>query len=152
MKKLYTLILSIVSINCIAQLSISTAGTPVVIDFENTISGVNNGNFDGSGLQTSPGTGELDSDAWAIEGLSDGDITYGDNSTTGDYAKGISTGGEFSGGLYAWDISGDTAIGFQPTGGDWTPGNLTLKVEKNTGGALGSVALFFSLFINYDSG
>ncbi len=151
MKKIYVLALSLVSLNCLAQLSLTTTGSPATIDFENTIAGVNNGNYTGQGLKSNPNSGFLDADAWEISGLSTGMHNFGDSSVTGDFAKGVSSGGVFSGGLYAWVNSGDTAIGFQPTGSDFTPGTITLKIDNNTGSSLDSITLSYDLWINNDA-
>lgn len=150
MKKIYAFILSFISIHCFAQVNLTSVGNAVVIDFENTITGVNNGNFAGSGLTPNPIVGQLNSNAWAIEGLSNGNIIFGDSSVTGDYAKGISSGGTSSGGVYAFINNNDTAMGVQPTGSDFTPGAIILKVENNTGITLDSISLAYDLWINND--
>jgi 2',3'-cyclic-nucleotide 2'-phosphodiesterase (5'-nucleotidase family) len=150
MKKIYAFLLSLVSVNCFAQLSITSVGSPEVIDFQNSISGVNNGSFTGSGLDSNPGVGLLDADAWEITGMSDGNHNFGATSTSGDYAKGTSIGGVFSGGLYGFINGTDTAMGVQPTGSDFTPGTITLKIQNNTGIALDSVSLAYDLWVNND--
>jgi len=54
-------------------LQLSTANTNYIIDFDNTVANVNNGQFNGTGFTTSPAVGQLNSNAWATEGMSDGD-------------------------------------------------------------------------------
>ena len=137
-----------------AQWEITSLGeTGDTITFDGTIDDVNNGTFTGSGLTASPGSGLLDSDAWQILGLSDGNTTYGGTHTTGDYAKGSSAGGEFGGGIYAFEVaSGDTAMGVQPTGGDWTPGDIILRVVNSTGDTADSFTIAYDLFINNNEG
>ncbi len=116
------------------QLSITTEGTPFTIDFDGTVSGVNNGQFAGSGFQPSPSSGMLDSDAFSTTGLSDGDLGFGGTGTTGDYARGTSTGGETDGGIYGFEVaSSDFTLGFQASIADLTPGEIILRMTNNTG-------------------
>lgn len=151
MKKIYSLVFTLLSIPCFAQVSLTTSGAPVVIDFENTVSGVNNGNFTAGGITPTPTAGQLDSDAWLVEGLSQGNTTFGGSFTTSDYAQGNSIGGVFSGGIYGFVVApGDTALGIQPTGSDFTPGSITLKIENNTGVSLDSIRLSYMLYFNND--
>ncbi|NBD36582.1 MAG: hypothetical protein GVY30_11375, partial [Chloroflexi bacterium] len=94
--------------------------------------------FDGSGFAPSPAAGQLDSDAWSVTGLSDGDVGFGDTcSGDVDCARGPSTGGVSTGGVYAFDVgSGDYILGIQPGGSDFTPGEFILKVQNTTGSTL----------------
>ena len=50
------------SVRTFGQLSISSEGTPFTIDFDNSVTGVNNGQFAGSGFQSAPSAGQIDSD------------------------------------------------------------------------------------------
>ncbi|MGM0575061.1 MAG: OmpA family protein [Myxococcota bacterium] len=87
--------------------------------------------FEGAGFAPSPAAGELDSDHWRVEGLSDGDTAFGDTATTGDFARGLSPGGETFGGVYAFEVStGDHALGAQPTTDDMAPGSFVLRVRN----------------------
>ncbi|MCK5372470.1 MAG: hypothetical protein KAQ62_28100, partial [Cyclobacteriaceae bacterium] len=123
-----------------AQLSIDTEGTLFPITFDATVSGVNEGQFAGSGFQSSsPSSGRIDSDGIIVTGLSDGDMVFGSDYTTGDYARGPSNGSETTGGIYAFQVaSSDYALGFQPVGippdleNDLTPGEIILKITNNT--------------------
>lgn len=137
-----------------AQWEITALGeTGDTITFDATMSGVNNGVFSGTGFETTPSSGQLDSDAWKFTGLSDGSSHFGGNFNTGDYAKGASAGGVFSGGVYSFGVaSGDSAVGIQPTGSDWTPGTIILKIENNTGYDVDSVYLGYDLYINNNEG
>jgi hypothetical protein len=155
MKKLLLALGLLVSVQIAsAQWEITSLGeTGDTITFDGTIDDVNNGTFTGSGLTGSPGSGLLDSDAWRILGLSDGNTSYGGTHTTGDYAKGASAGGIFSGGIYAFAVaSGDTAMGVQPTGSDWTPGDIILRVVNSTGDTADSFTIAYDLFINNNEG
>ena len=137
-----------------AQWEITSLGeTGDTITFDATMSGVNNGTFTGSGLEGTPAAGQLDSDAWKITGLSDGSTNFGGDYNSGDYAKGASAGGVFSGGIYSFGVAvGDSAVGVQPTGSDWTPGAIILKIENNTGYDVDSVYLSYDLYINNNEG
>ncbi len=110
------------------QLSFTANGTQT-IDFSTTISGVNNGTFDGSGFTPTPAVGQLDSDAFAITGFSDGNLAFGGTQTTGDFARGGTTGSITTGGIYAYTTN--PAIYIQPGGSDFTPGDITLRIQNN---------------------
>jgi hypothetical protein len=118
-----------------AQLSVDAGGTTYTVDFDNTVSGVNNGQFNGTGFTPAPAAGQLDSDAWASTGMSDNmNATFGGSYTTGDFARGATSGGITSGGFYAFQAAtANYSFGAQPTSADWTPGTITLKILNNTG-------------------
>ncbi|MEL6319401.1 MAG: ExeM/NucH family extracellular endonuclease, partial [Cyanobacteria bacterium J06626_14] len=89
-------------------------------------------NFTGSGFAPDPATGQLDSDAWSVTGLSDGDLDFGGTEASGDFARGTSTGGVSSGGVYSFEVeSGNSILGVQPTGSDFTPGEFILKLQND---------------------
>ena len=138
----------------IAQLSVDAGSTNYTIDFDNTLSGVNNGVFNGTGLAPIPASGNLDSDAWKLTGFSTGTHNFGDTNTSGDFARGSSTGGSASsGGLYSFDIAtSDFALGFQGTGGDFTPGTIVLKISNNTGAPITSIDVSYKIWVYNDQG
>ncbi|WP_288004693.1 hypothetical protein [Thermonema sp.] len=75
MKKQLGLTLFLTFIACTwayAQLTLSNTNPAQTITFDATLSGVNDGQFAGSGFSPAPSGGQLDSDAWAVTGLSDG--------------------------------------------------------------------------------
>ncbi len=101
----------------------------LAIDFQNATEGVVAAGFDGSGAKQEPGPGQLDADAWEILGFSDGDRRFGEESGTGDHARGSSDGGVSTGGVYAFTVEeGNVALGVQPTAGDFAPGSISLRV------------------------
>ena len=116
---------------------------PISIDFLD---------FNGSGFQ--PGStgsvGTLDSTIWKTLGLSDGEMSFGDSQTDGDFARGLSTADAVTGGFYAWDVYGGIAAGWQPTSSDATPGNLVFWLENNTGIELLGVEISFDRWVNND--
>lgn len=103
-----------------AQKSIADAN-PVVEDFTG---------FTAAGFAPSPGAGQLDSDEFAITGLSEGTLTFGGTQTAGDFARGLSAGGVSQGGVYAYN-GADSFIFFQPSADDFTPGTLTVRYVNN---------------------
>ena len=134
-----------------AQLSISTIGSDYLIDFDNNVSGVNNGQFTGSGFTPTPSTGQLNSNAWSVIGFSDGDLSFGGTGTSGDFARGQSVGGVTTGGIYSFEVnSTDYAFGIQPLGADWTPGDIILKVQNNSGEAITSFYLSYDIYVYND--
>lgn len=130
--------------NAFASLSIENLNSPVVVDFTG---------FDGSGFSPNPSAGQLDSNQWAIDGLSDGPLDFGETGTSGDFAKGLKSGSVSAGGIYAFDIGdGNTALGVQPGGSDWTPGSFTLKMQNNTGQTITTLDVAYSIYLYNDQG
>ncbi|MEQ9425076.1 MAG: LamG-like jellyroll fold domain-containing protein [Cyclobacteriaceae bacterium] len=131
------------SLFVVAQLSIPD-NTTQTIDFTG---------FDASGFVPSPAAGQLDSDTWSITGFSFGDLAFGGTQTSDDYARGSSSGGVGTGGIYAFDIgSGDIALGVQPGGSDFTPGELILRIQNNTGGTVSQIQVDFDIYEFNDQG
>lgn len=142
MKLRVTLILSLLScVQGFAQLYINT-DAPVIVTFGSTLAGVSNGTFTGTGFLSSPGTGKLDSDGWAVTGFDDGSLSFGGIAISGDFARGTtsmlnptSDVGATIGGFYSFTSSPFTisnpALLIQPTNVDFTPGTLTLKILNN---------------------
>ncbi len=107
--------------------------------------------FDGSGFAPSPSAGQLDSDIWRVTGLSDGAMNFGDTKTSGDFARGSSTGGVSTGGVYSFDVGGgNTTLGVQPGGSDFTPGDFTLKIENTTGNTVADVYVSYTIWTYND--
>ena len=109
----------------------TVTGSPLTFNFQG---------YTGAGFSATPGTGQLDSDQFIVTGASDGDLAYRGEGTTGDFARGASDGGVSTGGVYAFNIGGgDIIFGVQPTGSDFTPGALEMRVQNQTGGTITSV-------------
>ncbi|ARN79223.1 hypothetical protein BST97_15205 [Nonlabens spongiae] len=132
-------------------LQVAAMDTVYLIDFDNTVAGVNNGEFEGGGLSPSPASGQLDSNGLRIEGLSDGDTSFGGSHASGDFTRGGSTGGVSTGGLYAFDVSNggtsDIALGVQPVGSDFTPGAIILKFENRTGSTITDLNIAYEVLV-----
>ncbi len=137
-----------------SQLSVSSTNTNVIISFDATLSNVNSGAFTGAGINPTPTAGQLDGTAWAITGMSDGDYAFDDAAiTTGDYARSDDNGGATTGGLYSFDLSAlgtGYALGVQPTGSDFSPGTITLRITNNTGSTVTSIAIAYELWVSND--
>ncbi|MBN1217568.1 MAG: hypothetical protein JXM69_01465, partial [Anaerolineae bacterium] len=106
--------------------------------------------FTGSGFDPNPGVGQLDSDIWSVTGLSDGDLLFGDSQTTGDFARGPSAGGVTTGGVYAFDVGGNTILGVQPGGTDFTPGEIILRLQNNTGSTITQLDVSYDIWYRND--
>lgn len=129
------------------QLELLSTGTIYTIDFDNTVLGVNNGTFTGTGWLPNPIAGQLDSDAWELTGMSDGDLNFGGIGTSGDYARGSGVFNQSTAGWYAIDLgSGNMTLAVQPGGSDWTPGTLSLKVQNNTGITISEITVSYDLY------
>jgi PKD repeat protein len=150
MKTLLSILLLGAVSSSFAQLSIVDQSTNL-INFDNTVNGVNEGAYNGLGFESNPVGGQLDADAWKCSGLSDGTTTFGMSASSGDYAKLSSAGGESSGGFYAFDVeAGNAAFGFQATGSDFTPGDVTFRVQNNSGADITALNIDYVLWIFND--
>ncbi|MDQ3192094.1 MAG: T9SS type A sorting domain-containing protein [Bacteroidota bacterium] len=140
------------------QLSLNTPGAAHVIDFSSTIAGVSNGPYAGAGFQPTPSAGQLDSDAWAVTGWSDGALVFGGTQVTAstDYTRGTAGGAIGIGGFYSYTggpgSAANPAFLIQPGGGDWAPGTLTLKILNNTGVTISDFNIAYDLFVRNDQG
>ncbi len=89
--------------------------------------------FLGEGFAPQPEEGQLNSNAWIVTGLSEGNLNFGDTATSGDFARGTARRAVFTGGVYSFEVeSGNNILGIQPTGTGFTPGEIVLKLQ-NTG-------------------
>jgi len=106
--------------------------------------------FTGAGFQPTPAAGQLDSDTWNYTGMSSpASVAFGGTQTSGDAARGASTGGVTTGGIYSFDWSGagEESLGIQPGGSDWTPGTIGLRIENNTGGVVTDIDVSYDVYI-----
>ena len=107
--------------------------------------------FTGAGFTPTPAAGQLDSDMFAITGMSDGDLAFGGTITSGDYARGASAGGVSTGGVYGWSGGPDTFLFIQPGGSDFTPGTLTMRYVNNSGVTITDVDVSYSIMVLNDA-
>lgn len=109
--------------------------------------------FIGAGFSPTPSTGQLDSNIYRVTGLSDGEVLYGDTATSGDFARGQSSGGVTTGGVYAFDTDGTNITwGVQSSGSDWTPGTFEIRIQNTTGGTLNNFMVSYDIYVNNDQG
>ena len=131
---------------------ITQSNTALRIDFDQSVLGINNGSFGGLGLGNPPQSGQLDSRSWRILGMSDAPATsFGSTLTTGDFARGVSSGGIGTGGLWAFEITtGNKALGVQPLTSDFNPGSITLRLDNRTVDTLTSLQIAFTTYVFND--
>ncbi len=134
------------------DLLIVNPNVATVITFDSSVTGSNNGAFTGAGLTAgATSTGQLDSNSWAVTGLSDGDTTFGGSFTSGDFARGASPGAVTTGGLYGFDRDSTAGVnrvlGIQPGGTDFAPGSVTLKIKNSTGQAVTDFDLGYDVWV-----
>ncbi len=142
--KLYTALLTFFPfLSLFAQYPISVIGTPTVLE--------NFSSFTGAGFQAVPTAGQLDSDAWAVTGWSDGALAFGGTRITAntDYTRGAVTAAVTAGGMYKnSNFSG--FLMFQPGGSDFAPGSITMRIQNTTGSTLTSFDVSYLLLCNND--
>ena len=142
--KLYTALLSFVPfLSLYAQYPISVIGTPTVLE--------NFTAFTGSGFQPVPTAGQLDSDAWAVTGWTDGALAFGGTRITAntDYTRGAVTAAVTAGGMYK-NSNFPGFLMFQPGGSDFAPGSITMRIQNTTGATLTSFDISYQLLCNND--
>jgi hypothetical protein len=137
------------------QASLTAQGETLLIDFFNTVPGVNNAVFgaDSDMGSLAPWPGQLDLNAWDY--FVDGSPAQaaGEASNfpgTLPAGNGYAEGGAFATGVNATDIDGKRCFGIQPTGGHFTSGNLTLRLVNNTGSAANQLLVAYELYILND--
>lgn len=118
--------------------------------------------FTAAGFQPIPTAGQLDSDLWRIEGLSDGLLDYGGTRITAstDFTRGTITppADPAGGGIYA-ALTGVTGLGtslvVQTTGTDFAPpagGSITLRVQYTGASPLSGFRLDFDGVLRNNGG
>lgn len=117
-----------------------TDSTPALVTFDG---------FAGTGFAPLPAPGQLDSDEIIVRGLSDGDQTWGGTFTSGDHARGTTTGGVATGGIYAGS-DGDEFLMLQPTSSDVTPGEIVLRFTNSTGGTITALGIKYDVLVLND--
>ncbi len=138
------------------QLLLNNSSNSATIDFSSTITGVSNGAFTGAGFQSTPTSGQLDSDAWACTGMSDGALVFGGTRTTAnsDFTRGSSSVAVTTGGFYAYtgspQISSNPCLMIQPGGNDWTPGTLTLRMKNDGTTTITSLTISYNIYLRND--
>lgn len=156
-KKIYLLLFvafTFFAQNAWGQASLTNGSPTLTIDFSSTISGVSNGAFTGAGFKSPPTSGQLNSNAWAVTGLSFGTLVFGGTQTTDDFARGAVSIAQTTGGIYAFTGSphsaGNPCLMIQPGGSDWTPGTLTLRIKNDGTTNITEFEVSYNLFVRND--
>lgn len=139
----------------IAQASLTALNAPLTIDFNTTVPGVNNGGFQGlpEPGAAEPEAGQLDIDAWDYnyDGATNAVITAASAFPgTLPAGNGYAEGGALATGVSSTGVNGQFAFGMQPTGGHFTAGSLTLRVQNNTGAAIEQLAVAYQVGVFND--
>ncbi|MDY0324169.1 MAG: fibronectin type III domain-containing protein, partial [Candidatus Carbobacillus sp.] len=149
MKKTFLLLLAFIAfwgLQVNGQWSVTNVATDFTIDFDNTVAGVNQGAFAGTGFAITPSDGQLNTNTWAaFAGAKTKD--FGVESTDVVFKQGSSTGGVASGGVYAFEVETDNvAFGIQPSGTVFSTGYIALKMQNNTGADVNSVDFSYDIW------
>lgn len=122
------------------------------ITFDTTVDGVNEGSFEAAGMSPTLTSGELNSNAWAITGFTDGAVAFGGSSTDGqDFDRGEANASVSAGGVYSFETSTDnTSLGIKPATGDFAPGSVTLRFQNQTGAAITSLSIGYKVYVYND--
>ncbi len=136
-----------------AQISIAALDSTITEDFNA---------FRAAGFQPEPTAGQLDSDAFLVQGTSDepSEPEFGFTSTTGDFARGTASGRAETGGVYAFQTApGDFSLGLQPTSSDFAGGNpsigvgyIAVRFQNNTGATIRSIRVSYDVKSLNDQG
>lgn len=106
--------------------------------------------FAGAGFSPTPAIGQLDSDSWAITGVTGGPLSFGGTTPDTRFARGASnlSGSVDTGGIYAFEpVSGNRAFGIQPDGDVFgSTGTITMRILNTTGTTLTNANLSYDLF------
>jgi hypothetical protein len=131
-----------------AGLQIQDLNSLEVITFDEAVSGVMPGAYDASGFSSTPQPGQLNANAFATSGMSDGNSNFGETYTAGDFARGESSVGVTTGGFYAFEVEpNNRAFGFKPTSTDFNPGHITLAVQNQTGTSINRLNLGYDILV-----
>ena len=126
----------------VAQVSITATGVVVPVDIED---------YTGTGFQPGGGDGTLNSDIFAAQGFSTGDVDFGGTALDGDLARGVAELGTITiGGIYSLPIPGTNHIWIQPTADDFTPGAIIIRIQNNTAVTIGEMLIGYTVFAYND--
>lgn len=150
-----------------SQLDITTLGQTFQITFDQTVSGVNNGQYNGNGFSSAATSGGLDSDGWRYTGAtSPASVAFGGTANTVNASRGISDGtdGNLSSGsdankagFYAFNtsslFSADYSMGWFSDGVALDPGEIVLKMTNTSGSTINVLRLAYEgKYLNEDNG
>ncbi|MEI6576035.1 MAG: hypothetical protein WCO63_07665, partial [Bacteroidota bacterium] len=138
-----------------AQLSIIQTSYDYTIDFDQSMTGINNGaltSSSGMPLMGNPAaTGQLESEAWEIAADGANPLTPASFvSTTNSGFNTLISAGQASYGWGAWALGNNHALAVLPAGNSATPGSITLRLQNNTGFLLTTLAICYKLGVFND--
>lgn len=131
-------------------LQIAEASTDYGINFEDDVSLVLNGPYAGGGLSPSDTPGRLHSQSWRFN-LGASNSTFGANSGTGVFGRGINDGSATTSGVYAFEtVEDNIALGIMPS---FSPdiffdgGSIDLRAQNKTGEEINEINLSFVYYV-----
>lgn len=143
---------NIITLNDTLGWQILNTNTLNTITFDATVAGVNNSAFTGNGIATSPTAGQLNSNAWSVLGLEGGSIAFGGINTNSTFGLGQSNGNSTEGGIYAFQTSpNNSALGIQSTSSNFAPGEVSLRIQNQTGAPITSISFGYKVYIYNDT-
>lgn len=148
MKLCCTLISMLCCTLVLAQVPVGPSYNQRVIDFQHGYPSSHFQGYTGLGFSNSSLSGALNSHAWCVIGLSDGNSDFGEEHISDDFARGLSSGNVNTGGIYAFDRNGERYLGWQATSTDLSPGKLRLKIQNQDSVDCLLEAISFDLIIN----
>gem|GEM_PF-5684965 len=154
MKKIAILCMGLLWLNQLsAQLSVQAINSPYLIDFDNSVSGVNQNQWNGGLFNLNVGS-FLNSNAWEIVGFSDGVANYGDvNIAPGDFYNSPTSNFPLIGGLWPFGVGGvwnNRVLGIRPSSEDFTDGTITLRITNATMDTIEQVRIEYDIFSRND--
>lgn len=143
------------------QLSLTDGAPTATIDFSNSMQtsvGSNPSTAFVRNFSPNPTVaGRLNSNAWEIAGFSDGGglLAFGDTQTSNnDYGRGNIATFVTTGGIYSYTGAphsvANPCLMIQPSGADFTPGTLTLRIQNNGVNLMTQLAVSYNLFVRND--
>jgi hypothetical protein len=140
-----------------AALSVTSLGTPLLINFDSSVSGVESGAFAGIGFAPHTTTaGQLDSDAFAVQLSPTSSFAFDGTQTSGDYAKGTSSSGQSAGGIWAFNTATpaapNIALGMKPVSGsnDFESGSIFLRIVNSLSVSLDQFTISYKIYVRND--
>jgi len=109
--------------------------------------------FTGDGFTDEPVSGQLDSDKVIVRGLGSetSPMDFGETRLSVDYACGQSTVGGGFNGVYAYEIGGNSAFGWQPGDDCFTPGAIFIGYQNLTGVPITTISIEHDVY-SYNCG
>jgi hypothetical protein len=139
------------------QVSLTSTGSPIIIDFSTAVSGVCSTNVASTTLSammaSTPAAGQLDADAWAFvkDGTTSGAAASFPGSLTADFTT-YTNAGISNTGWGISNISSDRELAILPSGSNATPGSITLLITNNTGVTLNELVISYNVRAYNDQG